>query len=303
MMLYNGCDEMIRSMTGFGQALRSFNGYTIQMDMKSVNHRYHEIMVRMPREWMKLEERLKKLIQIAVKRGRVDVFVTIEQDPSLQASFEINWSLLDGYVQAANAINERYALESTVKPIELLNLPDALRFNDQAALDEDAFAQEFMECAEEALAMLMNMRETEGRHLLADLQERLLEIERLHLAMVEASPAAVMQYQTKLRSRIHELLDDPSAFDETRFAMEVALMADRTNVDEELTRLASHIEQTRQTLQSSGPIGRKLDFIVQEMNREANTIGSKSNDTSLSQYVVEMKAELEKIREQIQNIE
>jgi uncharacterized protein (TIGR00255 family) len=293
---------MIRSMTGFGQAERSVQGCRIQIDMKSVNHRYHEVMVRMPREWLHLEEPLKKRVQQMVKRGRVDVFVTIDREPSAKVTVEIDWTLADGYIDAAKQLSDKYGLPGSLSLVELLRYPDLLGMK-EPEMDGTAQEEAFLSCTDEALERLVSMRQAEGANLTHDLKQRLHTIKRTHDEITDHSPLVVEQYRTKLRGRILELLEDTGAFDEQRFAMEVALMAERTNIDEELTRLQSHLDQFEMALESDQPIGRKLDFLIQEMNREVNTMGSKSNDQRLTQHVVELKSELEKIREQVQNIE
>lgn len=292
---------MIRSMTGFGQAERSVQGWRIRMDMRSVNHRFREISVRMPREWLHLEEPLKKRVENKVKRGRIDVFVTIERDPSAGGLLELDWALIEGYIEAAGQIAERTGLKGLGSVSELLGVPGLVRMNEPEP-DEGAQAA-MMACADEALDQLAAMRLAEGENLKADLVQRIHTIEQLHREMEALYPQSLDQYRAKLRERIAELLGDAGAFDEQRFAMEVAVMAERTNIDEELTRLRSHLDQFRNALESDEPVGRKLDFLIQEMNREVNTIGAKSTDNRLIQQVVDVKAELEKIREQVQNIE
>lgn len=293
---------MIRSMTGFGQAERSVQETRIQIDMKTVNHRYHEINVRMPREWLHLEEPLKKRIQQQVKRGRVDVFVNIDREPSASVTVELDWTLADGYIDAAKQMNERYGLAGFPSAADLLSIPELVGPK-RSELDPEAQAAVLLQCVDEALGQLVSMRLAEGKHLFHDVSQRMGAVGRLGEEMAAVYPQAMNQYRDKLRARIMELLEDTGAFDEHRFTMEVAVMADRTNIDEELTRLSSHVSQFSEALQSTEPIGRKLDFLLQEMNREVNTMGSKSNDPVLVNQVVELKAELEKIREQVQNIE
>lgn len=294
---------MVRSMTGFGQSGRSINGYRIRIDLKSVNHRYCEIVVRMPREWLSCEDRLKKQIQLVVKRGRVDAFITVEREAIASDTVTIDWPLADAYWEAAKQMKQRYDLTDSLTVRELILIPELIKLRDNPSEADQTIGEQMVECLSDALAELMFMRETEGKHLLTDLAERLALLEKLHTEMLALSAAAVSEYQDKLRNRIQDLLRETSAFDEHRFAMEVALMAERSNVDEELTRLRSHCDQCRTLLHADEPVGRKLDFLIQEMNREANTIGSKAGHTELINKVVEMKAELEKIREQVQNIE
>jgi uncharacterized protein (TIGR00255 family) len=258
--------------------------------------------VRMPRGWLHLEDPLKKQIQQRVKRGRVDVFVTIDREPSASVRVDIDWTLADGYIEAVKQLSEKYQLQGLPSTEELLRFPGLVHMK-EPDLDPAEQEQAFMSCAEEALGHLMAMRQAEGEHLSNDLHQRLHTIDRMHQEITMIYPQVVQHYRTKLAARIKEMIEDPSGFDDQRFAMEVALMAERTNIDEELTRLHSHLDQFKVALDSEEPIGRKLDFLIQEMNREVNTMGSKSNDQQLVQYVVELKSELEKIREQVQNIE
>lgn len=295
---------MIRSMTGFGQASRNIGGYRVQIDMKSVNHRYCEVVVRLPREWLSLEEPLKKTVQQSVRRGRVDVFVSIERDASSGKTVQVDWDLVEGLRQAARQINERMGIGGQLGLQEVLQMPDVLRFTDSGPQADETFFPQLQECAEEALAQLGAMRQSEGRHLCEDLSGKIAVLEQERLEIKRLAPLVVDDYTAKLRQRIQDLLAGQAvSIDEQRLAMEVAVFADRASIDEELTRLESHFRQCGELLQSGEPAGRKLDFLVQEMNREVNTIGSKASHVELTAGVVRMKAELEKIREQVQNIE
>ncbi|MFE5319680.1 YicC/YloC family endoribonuclease [Paenibacillus sp. NPDC056579] len=293
---------MVRSMTGFGQASRSIAGYTVQIDVKSVNHRYCEVQVRMPREWLKYEDLLKRAVQQEIKRGRIDVFVTVEKQTDAAGSMEIDWPLADAYRQAAEQLKVRFGLEGSLTVQDFLRIPELITMRETAAIPDEEAEQVWKACINDALKQLIRMRESEGGHLAADTTQRVETMASLLEQARILCPQSVQEYALKLRSRIQELIQQP-VIDEVRLATEVAIFADRANVDEELTRLQSHFQQCRQLLQSAEPIGRKFDFLVQEMNREVNTIGSKANHAGLTALVVEMKAELEKMREQIQNIE
>lgn len=294
---------MIRSMTGFGHASLSSQGYRVSIDIKTVNHRYCDISVRMPKEWMAYEDTIKKAVLRFIKRGRADCFVTIERDSASNKSVTVDWALVDGYMQAAEQLRQKHGLAGELHLSDLLKLPDLLAISEQRGGDDDALADLLVACTEGALAELNGMREKEGSHLSEDLTVRLTMIEDLNVEMKRYAPEVVREYAVKLRQRIQELLTDQVPVDEQRLAAEIALFADRSNVDEEMTRLHSHISQFRQLLGSREPVGRKLDFLIQEMNREANTIGSKAGHIEVSGRVIELKAELEKMREQIQNIE
>lgn len=293
---------MVRSMTGFGQANRSFAGYTVQMDVKSVNHRYCEVQVRMPREWMKYEDLLKRVVQQEIKRGRIDVFVTVERRTDAASSMEVNWTAAEAYRSAAEQLKTRFGLEGNVTLQDYLRIPELITFRESDEAAEEDLEREWTLCAQEAVQHLIIMRSSEGAHLGEDTLQRVQALESYLEQARQLSPQAVQDYAGKLRTRIQELMQQP-VIDEVRLATEVAIFADRANVDEEITRLLSHFQQCRQLLSSPEPVGRKLDFLVQEMNREVNTIGSKANHAGLTAIVVEMKAELEKMREQIQNIE
>lgn len=292
------------SMTGYGSSARIFGGYIIQFEIKSVNHRYSEVVLRMPREWTCYEDGLRRLVQRDLKRGRVDVYISKEQDDDSSLPFVLNSGVVESYLRAAEDLKVKYGLESSLNAKDLLSLPDVLVSPDHA-LDGDtageAWESVLVDGLEEALAGLLEMRRKEGLHLAADLEQRLVRLEQIHVELIAMAPQVVSDYRSRLKSRLSELLE--GAFDEHRFAMEVAVFADRSNIDEELTRLGSHFVQCRTLLQASEPVGRKLDFLIQEMNRETNTIGSKANHLALVNRVVEMKAELEKIREQAANLE
>lgn len=292
------------SMTGYGSSARIFGGYIIQFEIKSVNHRYSEVVLRMPREWTCYEDGLRRLVQRDLKRGRVDVYISKEQDDDSSLPFVLNSGVVESYLRAAEDLKVKYGLENSLNAKDLLSLPDVLVSPDHA-LDGDtageAWESVLVDGLEEALAGLLEMRRKEGLHLAADLEQRLVRLEQIHVELITMAPQVVSDYRSRLKSRLSELLE--GAFDEHRFAMEVAVFADRSNIDEELTRLGSHFVQCRTLLQASEPVGRKLDFLIQEMNRETNTIGSKANHLALVNRVVEMKAELEKIREQAANLE
>jgi len=291
-------------MTGFGQATASAGGYAVHIDIKSVNHRYCEIAVRMPKEWLAHEEALRKKAAERIKRGKADLYVTVERSDSGGKSVDIDWRLADAYVQALKQIAGRYGLKDALSPHHLLQLPDVLILQqDERAEPDESLEPVFIACLEEALESLMRMREKEGAHLANDLHERLGLLKSQLAELRSAAPRVVEEYARKLRSRIAELMPNGIAADEARLSTEIALFADRCSIEEELTRLESHCRQFAELLHAAEPVGRKLDFLIQEMNREVNTIGSKANDAEIAGKVIDMKAELEKMREQVQNIE
>lgn len=294
---------MIRSMTGYGQSSRSADGYRIQLEMKSVNHRYSEITVRMPREWLRHEEMLKKTVQQVVRRGRVDIFITIDRVTAAPKRVDINWDLAQGMVEASEQLQERFGFPDRLTLRELLAIPDLVQLSDSGENAADRVGEELRECLLDALQQLMEMRQQEGANLQADLSAKLAVLVMHHADIARISPLAMEEHRAKLRQRIQDLLGDAGAVDEHRLAMECAVQADKMSIDEELTRLESHFGQFGAMLQEDEPVGRKLDFLIQEMNREINTIGSKANHLELVNRVVDLKAELEKMREQVQNIE
>ncbi|WP_231891268.1 YicC/YloC family endoribonuclease [Paenibacillus swuensis] len=290
-------------MTGYGQAEQRWNEYRLTAEIKSVNHRYAEVMIKLPREYMKFEEAVKRTVLTAAKRGRLDVFITIERTTVTSRQAILNWALLDGYRQVAQDIQQRYAVKGELGLQELLQLPDAVLWMDEdteSALPEDVL----MQCVSLAMEQLQAMRLREGAHLSLDLIERLEQFSGMYAEVLKTAPRVADEYRVKLQSRIRDMLSMGESDElEQRVWTEAALFAERSNVDEELTRLASHMDQFKHLLSDSNPVGRKLDFLLQEMNREVNTIGSKANHSHLTKIVVDLKAELEKMREQVQNIE
>ncbi len=296
---------MLRSMTGYGQAVRMVSGYRVQIDLKSVNHRYGEVAIRMPREWLMFEDGLRKLVQQVVKRGRVDVFVTAERDPHAAVQARVNWALAESYSQAAEQLREKLGLppDDKLQLKDLLSLPDVLTEAGDELEATDSLRQQLNDCLREALAELMAMREAEGLSLYKELSSRIHIVKDLRERVAAEAPKAAEYMRQRLRTRIQEMIADQSQFDEQRFIMEAAILAERADIEEELTRLHSHCGQFLELLEANEPVGRKLDFLIQEMNREVNTIGSKGNYTAITNLVVDLKAELEKLREQVQNIE
>ena len=290
------------SMTGYGGAARTYGGYVVQFEIKSVNHRYAEVVLRMPREWTCYEDSLRRLVQARIKRGRIDVYISKEHEESSALPLVLNHTVAEAYLRAAEELSELYGIDAAVSAKDLLSLPDVLTAPEPPSSEGDAeWERVLLEGLGEAVNGLLGMREREGRHLVADLEQRLARLELIQAELVQLAPEVVNEHRSRLKSRLAELVE--GSFDEQRLAMEVAVFADRSNIDEELTRLRSHLEQCHSLLQSVEPIGRKLDFLIQEMNRETNTIGSKANHLALVNLVVEMKAELEKIREQAANLE
>ncbi|NMM51360.1 YicC/YloC family endoribonuclease [Paenibacillus aquistagni] len=294
---------MVFSMTGYGQSAKEIGGYKISIEMKSVNHRYSEIVLRLPREWANLEDRLRRIVQGRIRRGRVDVFINKEHVGETACAVDVNMQVVDAYMQAAKQLSEKYGLSGEIEVMDVLRLPDAVTVSEKTTWSEEQLIACLEDGLTEALEGLYQMRTVEGAHLAQDTKERVARLEVIHGELVEWAPVVVTDYRAKLKQRLEQLSEQHLTFDDTKFGMEVALFAERSNIDEELTRLDSHFQQFKKLLESEEPIGRKLDFLIQEMNRETNTIGSKANHLEIVNRVVEMKAELEKIREQIANME
>lgn len=292
---------MIRSMTGFGRATAEAEGYILTVELKSVNHRYFEFNCRLPRQYGFLEEKLKSYINSRVARGKIDCFVTIEALDTDNADVVINKTLASAYVKALKELSEEYSLKQDFGVVSLSHFPDVLMIK-KGEEDEEKLWNNVKAVAEEAVDKFIQMREKEGVKMKEDIYSRGCYILDCVSFVEERSPETVKQYNEKLVERVHELLGDVS-LDENRILQEVAIYADKVAVAEETVRLRSHIDQLNSFLESDEAIGRKMDFLVQEINREANTIGSKANDVEIARKVVDIKAEIEKIREQIQNIE
>lgn len=293
---------MVRSMTGYGQASQNTEHGCFHVEIKSVNHRYQETVIRMPREWSKLEDGLKKLVQRYVLRGRVEISITLEQDEVSGVQVHINWPLAEQYYEAAQQLANKFGLDDAFHVHELMALPNVMELVGTTPDSEQWLSQHVHACTEEALQQLVAMRCAEGEQLYNDMMQR-FDILQSHCERIkQIVPEMEEAYHQALHQQLTELLAD-KAIDEHRLLMEVALLAERTNVDEELTRCASHFQMSKQMLRAGGAVGRKLDFLIQEMNREINTIGAKANVTEVINLVIDMKAELEKIREQVQNIE
>lgn len=292
---------MIKSMTGYGRAEQSTDEMDVAVELKSVNHRYLEFSARVPRNYAFLEERLKRYFQQRVSRGKLDVFVSIDASRQPGVAVELNEPLAEAYAAALRRLAVCAGLPEESLLSRIAQYPDLMNVRKETP-DEEAVWSLVEPAAEEALAAFMRMREAEGQRMKQDVLERLDAILR-QVAFVESrSPETVKNYRERIEQKVRELLGDAQV-DEQRLLTETALFADKVAVAEETVRLRSHMDQVRALLESGEPVGRKLDFIVQEMNREANTIGSKAQDMEVTRAVVEIKSEIEKIREQIQNIE
>lgn len=292
---------MLKSMTGYGRSEGTVGGRHIVFEIKSVNHKYFEFNARLGRGCLFLEERLKNYVQARVARGKVDVFLQVENLEDAGTQVEVNYALASAYYNALQAVKEHYELPGPVDLALLSRYSDIFSVR-KAPEDEDALWQAVREVAAPAVDSLLQMRENEGRRLHQDIMEKAENVLALAGQVEQLAPDTLRQYQERLQARIQEMLGD-SRFDEQRVLTEVAVFADKIAIDEEIVRLRSHFQQLQGLLDSNGPTGRKIDFLVQEMNREANTIGSKSLNPEIAHLVVDIKAEIEKIREQVQNVE
>lgn len=292
---------MIRSMTGYGRAQEEKNNMMVTVELKSVNHRYFEFNARVPRAYGFLEEKLKSFVNSRVSRGKIECYVSVEALDDGSAEVLVNHSLAGAYVAALKEIEARYDIGGEIGASTISRYPDVLVVRKSEA-DEDLVWATVKEVAQKAVERFIEMRCAEGERLKADIQSRGNMILDCVAFVEERSPQTVKEYNEKLLSRLKEVLEDVTV-DEQRILTEAAIYADKIAVAEETVRLRSHIDQLNQFLNADEAVGRKIDFLIQEINREANTIGSKANDMEIARKVVDMKAEVEKIREQVQNIE
>ena len=292
---------MVKSMTGYGRARETLNGRDITVEVRSVNSRYLDCTVKMPRTYVFAEDAIKSRVQKAISRGKVDVYVTIDTTAADVSVVAVNEPLARSYYEALMKLKETFSLEGEITPMALAKFPDVLAVT-RAEEDLETVAADICAVLEQALQAYNEMRAVEGERLAADISGRVATIESVVSKVEERSPQTVAEYRARLTNKMTEVLQS-TTIDESRILTEAAIFADKIAVDEETVRLRSHIAQLRAMLQSDQPVGRKLDFLIQEVNRECNTIGSKCNDLTIAQDVVNMKAEVEKIREQVQNIE
>lgn len=292
---------MVLSMTGYGRAGAVLHGRDIKVELRSVNSRYLEYSSRLPRSCFFLEDKLKKLVAARVSRGKVELSLSIQNVTAADTVVSVNWGMAEGYRAALTSMVERMDLKNDVTVGMLARFPDVLT-QTAAPTDEDALWQDVESIANQAIDAFVAMRAAEGEKLKADVESRLQNVEALVGQIEQATEGRVKAYSDRLYARLQELLEDRN-IEESRLVTEAAIFADKTAIDEETVRLHSHVAQYRQILELNEPIGRKLDFLTQELNRESNTIGSKCQDVAITRLVVELKSEIEKIREQIQNIE
>ena len=293
--------SLIKSMTGYGRAVETVNGREFTVELRSVNNRYLDCTVKMPRSVSFAEEAVKQAVKAAVSRGKVDMFITIKSENGDDTKITLNTAVLEGYLTAMRQMVTEFGVRDDISVSTMSRLPEMFVV-EKPEVDEDQLKTDLLGVVAKALESYNHMREVEGAALDADLRRRGNTILELVSRVEEGNGQTVIDYRTRLENKLREVLAN-TAIDEGRILTEAAIFADKVAVDEETVRLRSHLEQMNNMLTGGGAVGRKLDFLLQEMNREANTIGSKCSDVRLARIVVDIKAELEKIREQTQNIE
>lgn len=291
---------MIKSMTGFGRGKYENEGRMYTVEIKSVNHKYTDISVKLPRFLNSIEDKIRKRVAEVISRGKVDIYISFENYSSQGTNIRINRELAKEYLKELKALSEEADIKYDVNVIDITKFPEVLKIEDEDI--EDIISVEIMNAIDEALNNFVAMRAEEGAKLVEDMERRLQIVETKVEEIKGFSATLVEDYMQRLEQRVTELMKD-KVVDETRLAQEIVIFSDKSSIEEELTRLDSHITQFKKLIKESSPIGKKFDFLVQEMNRETNTIGSKANSIDITNRVIDIKTEIENIREQIQNIE
>lgn len=291
---------MVKSMTGFGRSKKQGDDFTVNVEIKTVNHRFCEQVIKLPKQFLTIEEQIKKTISKCIHRGRVEVFIAIEGNALKNQKLEVDWLLLDHYHQLLTDIKNRYSIQETITIDDLLQNEDCFQLVD-VELDKEEIEAFILLAVEDAVRELNKMRETEGKALQKDILFLLEKFKQSISVLQKLAPQVIAMYREKIKARVESYLQD--VMDESRLSSEVAIFSEKADINEELIRLKSHLQQFHEIIQEKETIGRKLDFLLQEMNREVNTIGSKANSAEIGKEVVEMKSYIEKIKEQIQNME
>lgn len=292
---------MANSMTGYGRSRRTAENYDITVEMKSVNHRYADFSIKLPRFCVFLEDDIKKCISKKVSRGKIDVFVTVRKEEDDSKEFTINTAAAKSLIDSLRSLSESFGLKDDLTLSSVAGFDDIFEINYKEE-DEDLLKSCVLNVLDEALDAFCETRKREGEKLVADMKMRNDTVRKKLEEIKKLEPQTVAQYRARLEERIRELISD-AAVDESRLLTETAIMADKLSITEEIVRLSSHLDEFERIITSDEPVGRRLDFLMQEMNRETNTIGSKSNSLEIARLVVDIKAELEKMREQLQNLE
>ena len=291
---------MIRSMTGFGRAKKEINERIYTVEIKAVNHKYTDISIKAPRFFSHLEDKIRKKISTVISRGKIDIYINFENYSDKGINIKFNRELAKTYINELNILASETGIDNKINSLDILRLPEILKIDEDN--ETETIEQELMSTIDEALNKFIEMKEIEGEKLAEDMEKRVLEISNKIKEISEFSSRLVEEYVVKLETRIKELLKT-DIVDETRLAQEIVIYSDKCSIEEELTRLNSHIIQFQKLIRSESPIGKKIDFLIQEMNRETNTIGSKANCLDITNRVILIKTEIENIREQVQNIE
>lgn len=291
---------MIKSMTGFGRGKYENEGRTYTVEIKSVNHKYSDINVRLPRFLNSVEDKIRKRVAEVISRGKIDIFVSFENYSSQGTTIRINKELAKEYIKELKSLADEADLRFDLSVIDVSKFPEILKLEDED--NDELIGQEVMIALNDALEKFVSMREIEGKKLVEDIERRIYLIQDKVNEVTKFSSTLVEEYMARLQTRVNELLA-PGTVDEARLMQEIVIFSDKSSIEEELTRLKSHISQFLELIKQSSPIGKKIDFLIQEINREVNTIGSKANSLDITNKVIEIKTEVENIREQIQNIE
>ncbi|MCA0983495.1 YicC family protein [Halobacillus yeomjeoni] len=293
---------MVNSMTGYGKGSAAVDDTELHVELRSVNHRFLDISSKMPRSLLFLEDQVKSKLRESLSRGRVDVYVTIEGHGLFDKKVDVDWTVADQYFERLKEMKARYNLTGDLS-IDMVSRLENVFSIQEIEEDTNELQQAFQSAFAASLDQLVQMRAQEGKRLLEDLQNRIKTIETILAKLEERRPEVVQEYKDRIRARIEEYTQGVIQPDDARILQEVGVLAEKGDVTEEITRLHSHTSQFSKTLSKQEPVGRRLDFIVQEMHREVNTIGSKSNDSEVTKWVVDLKSEIEKIKEQVQNVE
>ena len=291
---------MIKSMTGFGRGKYENEGRTYTVEIKSVNHKYSDINVRLPRFLNSVEDKIRKRVAEVISRGKIDIFVSFENYSNKGTTIRINKDLAKEYIKELKSLADEADLRFDLNVIDVSKFPEILKLEDED--NDELIGQEVMIALDDALEKFVSMREIEGKKLVEDIERRIYLIQEKVNEVTKFSSTLVEEYMARLQTRVNELLA-PGVVDEARLMQEIVIFSDKSSIEEELTRLKSHISQFLELIKQSSPIGKKIDFLIQEINREVNTIGSKANSLDITNKVIEIKTEVENIREQIQNIE
>lgn len=294
--------ELVKSMTGYGTSTFQYDSTSITVEIRSINHRFLDIIPKYPKTFLYLEDKIKKRVKSFFQRGRIELHIEIEGKNFVNKSIVTDWDLLDQLVQQIRDAQKRYNLSEDIPVSYMTNLPDIISVQENE--EKPSELQEMvLACIDEACEQVLTMRIEEGKNLLEDIVKRIASVRSMVTLLEERREAVIVEYRKRVQERITDFVDGMMNLEQSRIYQEIAILAEKGDITEEITRLHSHIEQIDELCRSREPIGRKLDFIIQEMNREVNTIGSKSTDTKIGELTVSLKSEIEKIKEQVQNIE